>query len=439
MKVIWLHSGLGQPPEPVRRAAEAGRVTILPQADLTEAALLAHRGLMTGMLFDQDAMMPLRPALARFLEAGGRWVFNGHLLRPLVEGLQPYRPIPSPGRADFRLTAQVAHPVFAGFDVRALETNRGVAGFYGRGANPPPLGAVVLNTLGRGVPVDWVWHRPAGGAILSHAGNDLAQMATLHGIGDRVWSKLIDWAAGGPCVAAEAPRVTQAPAPGGFYDPAPARDPGPAPRLIAVNAGTYYHIETIEAPRYRGFFDLAVAPERIGSVLTPDDILFVTCRTPPQRMIAQRRVLASHLAAGGTIVAMGESRSDLWLPQVAFTPTETNWWWWLTPGADLGVRRAGGHPLLEGLSDADVTWHLHGHFDPPAGAQVLVRDGEGRAIAYDDRVSTPGRMIVASLDPCYHHGSHFMPATTRFLDRFLPNLRRLTAAEVAACAKTGLP
>lgn len=432
MSVIWLQSGHGQPPEPIRSAAGQGRVTILPQADLTEAALLSHRGLMTGMLFDQDAMMALRPALARFLDAGGRWVFNGHLVRPLVEGPGPYQPIPSPRRADFDLRARVGHPVFAGFDLKELEANNGVAGFYGRGANPPPVGAVVLNTLGQGVPVDWVWHRPEGGAIFSHAGNDLAQIATMHGLGAMVWAGLIAWADGGPCTPADAPRVVDAPAPGRFCEPAPPPATGDAARLIAVNAGSYFHIQTLEGPRYRGAFDLVIAPERIGSVLTPDDVLFVTCRTPPHRMIAQRRLLATHLAAGGTIVAMGESRSDLWLPQVAFTPTETNWWWWLTPGADLGVRRAGAHPLLEGMGDADVTWHLHGHFDPPAGAQVLLRDGEGRAIAYDDRVSTPGRMIVTSLDPCYHHGSHFMPATTRFLDRFLPNLRRLIASKVPA-------
>lgn len=432
MSVIWLHSGHGQAPEPVRRAAGTGRVTILPQAELTEAALMAHRGLITGMLFDQDAMMPLRPALARFLDAGGRWVFNGHLVRPLVEGLHPYRPIPAPRRADFDLTRQVAHPIFAGFDLKELEANNGVAGFYGRGSNPPPARAVVLNTLGEGGAVDWVWHRPSGGAIFSHAGNDLAQIATMHGIGARVWANLIDWADGGPCIPPDAPRITQAPAPGRFSEPVAARASEGAPRLIAVNAGTYYHIQSLEGPRYRDVFDLAIAPERIGSTLTPDDVLFVTCRTPPQRMIAQHAHLAAHLAAGGTIVAMGESRSDLWLPQVAFTPTDTNWWWWLTPGADLGVRRTGEHPLLDGLSDADVTWHLHGHFDPPASAQILVRDGEGRAIAYEDRLDTRGRMIVTSLDPCYHHGSHFMPATTRFLDRFLPNLRRVIASEVRA-------
>ncbi len=404
----------------------AGRLTVLRQSDLSAADLLAHGGLITGQLFDQDAMMPLRPALAQFLNAGGRWVFNGHLVRPLVEGLQPYQPIAAPKRADFTLTAQVLHPIFSGFDVSDLEANNGVAGFFGRGANPPPAGAVILNTLGNGVPVDWVWHRPAGGAIFSHAGNDLAQIATMHGIGARVWDTLIDWAAGGKCVDADAPRVTQAPPVEPFTTPAPARVAREHPRLIAVSAGTYFHIQSLEGPRYRELFDLVIAPEQIGATLSPLDVLFVPCRTPPQRMIAQRRRLAAHLAAGGTILAMGESRSDLWLPHVQFTGTDTNWWWWLTPGADLGVRIANPHPLLDGMGDADVTWHLHGHFDPPADAQVLVQDRDGRAIAYDDRSSTAGRMIVTSLDPCYHHGSHFMPATTRFLDKFLPNLRHLT-------------
>lgn len=427
MSVIWLQSGHVGVPEPIQVAAQAGRVTVLDQADLTPAALLAHRGLITGMLFDQNAAMALRPALMQFLDAGGRWVFSGHLVRPLVKGLAPYRPIPSPRRTDFRLTAQVPHPLFDGIDLAELETNNGVAGFYGRGCNPPPAGAVVLNTLGEGVPVDWVWHRPQGGAIFSHAGNDLAQIAAMHGYGAQIWARLIDWAAGGPCAADTAPRTKTAPHDAAFAMPRPPRVvPGSRPRLIATNAGTYYHIETLEGPRYRDTFDLVIPPEDIGTTLAPRDILFVACRTPPQRMIAQRDNLVAHLAQGGTVVAMGESGSHEWLPHVAFTPTPTNWWWWLTPGADLGVRIAApDHPLLAGMADRDVTWHLHGHFAPPEGAQVLVRDAAGRAVMLDDPVSTPGRMIVTSLDPVYHHGSHFMPATTRFLDRFLSNLRRV--------------
>lgn len=195
-------------------------------------------------------------------------------------------------------------------------------------------------------------------------------------------------------------------------------------RLIAPSSGTYYHIESLQAPRYAGWIDLVTAPEALSTDLRPEDALLVPCRTPPQRMIAQRDVVAAHLDAGGTVIAMGESRSDLWLPGVRFTSCPTNWWWWLDPGADLGNRvTAPDHPLLRGIGKAEVTWHLHGHFDLPDGATPLVTDGEGQAILYLDEVSTPGRMLITSLDPMFHHGSHFMPATTRFLDLFLPNLK----------------
>ena len=376
--------------------------------------------------------MALRPALERFPRCRRTLV-----LQRSCDASAPRRSDAVPGHDGAeaqRISALIArhpHPVFAGIDVASLETNRGVAGFYGRGCNPPPPGAVVINTLGpRDVAVDWVWHRPGGGAFFSHAGNDLAQIATMHGIGAQIWQNIVGM--GPPAAPASAamkpgsvPSVAMA---AGLLHDTPgidaSRAPGAHPRLIATNAGTYYQIEALEGARYRAIFDDVVAPEALDRVLTPDDTLLVSCRTPPTRMIAQRERVARHLEAGGTVIAMGESRSDLWLPHVAFTPVETNFWWWLTPGADLGLRIAAPeHPLMSGMADRDVTWHLHGWFVPPEGAEVLVTDDEGRAIAYDDRVSTPGRMIVTSLDPMYHHGSRFMPATTRFLDRFLPNLR----------------
>jgi len=195
-------------------------------------------------------------------------------------------------------------------------------------------------------------------------------------------------------------------------------------RIVAPSSGTYYHIESLEAPRYAEVFDVVTTPEELGAVLTPDDCLFVPCRTPAQRMIAQKELVAGHLAAGGTVVATGESRSDLWLPGIAFTSVPTNWWWWLDPEADLGNRiSAPGHPLVRDMDKAHITWHLHGWFALPGGATVLAEDAEGRAIFYEDRVTTPGQMIITSLDPMFHHGSHFMPAATLFLDRFLPNLK----------------
>src|SRR5262249_51191465 len=49
---------------------------------------------------------------------------------------------------------------------------------------------------------------------------------------------------------------------------------------------------------------------------------------------------------------------------------------------------------------------------------------DGGAVLYLDRVSSRGTMLVTSLDPLYHYGSYFMPATERFLDGFLPWVTR---------------
>jgi hypothetical protein len=191
--------------------------------------------------------------------------------------------------------------------------------------------------------------------------------------------------------------------------------------MLAVHGGTHYQIEALEG-RYARWFAATARPEALPDLHAFDAVL-VTCRTPGFRITAAAPALRRFLDRGGCVVAMGETRPDLWLPGARFTPEPTDWWWWLTPGAALGVRIAApGHPLLGGLADRDLTWHLHGWFDPPPGATVLATDGQGRAIFYADRASTGGLIVATTLDPFYHHGSHFMPATTRFLDGFLPAL-----------------
>nr|WP_272213677.1 hypothetical protein [Marinicella sp. W31]MDC2879633.1 hypothetical protein [Marinicella sp. W31] len=429
MSVLYVKSAYVGPSKTFRVAEAEGLVTIVAQSDLSAEHLASHRGLITGNQLDQNAMLALKQALTAFLDCGGRWFFNGHMLRPLVDGMPQYRPIAEPKRADFDLAAVNAHPVFDGIDLKKLETNNGVAGFYGRGCNPPPEGAVVVNGLGpEYVPVDWVWARPKGGRIFSHAGNDLATMGREWDLPPTLAERIIQWANGGDCADpvtatrhgdSYRARLAEAEAYPGFASRLAA-----SKRIVAPSSGCYYQIHSLEGPRHTEAFDMITSPEALDGVLRPDDTLWVPCRTPAQRMIAQRPVIDRHLAAGGTVVALGESLSHLWLPNVKFTQTPTNWWWWLERDADLGVRISKpAHPLMAGMTDRDVTWHLHGWFDPPDGAEVLVRDGDGGAIFYIDEVSTPGRMIVSSLDPMFHHGSHFMPATTRFLDRFIPNLK----------------
>ena len=191
--------------------------------------------------------------------------------------------------------------------------------------------------------------------------------------------------------------------------------------MLAIHPGAYYHIECLEAPRYASRFTRLVRPEDLGSTdLEAFRVLLVPCRTPANRMIAHRERLLGYLDQGGTIVATGESHSHLWLPSFAFHPHPTNYWWWLEEGADLGVTvTASEHELFRYLEPEALTWHLHGWFDPPPGADVLATNATGGAILFDDRSTTNGRMILTTLDSFYHHRSHFMPATTRFLDGFL--------------------
>lgn len=195
--------------------------------------------------------------------------------------------------------------------------------------------------------------------------------------------------------------------------------------ILAIHPGTYYHIESLEGPRYAGYFDKLARPEELATLdLSPFKVVVVPCRTPADRMMPHAAKLKAYLDAGGTIVATGESNSELWLPNVRFHSQPTNFWWWLTPGADLGVRVAKPeHSLFGYIDEQAITYHLHGWFDVPEGAEVLAVNEIRKPILYIDRVTTKGCMVVTSLDPFYHHGSHFMPATTQLLNGFLPWVR----------------
>ncbi|CAB3860861.1 MULTISPECIES: hypothetical protein [Achromobacter] len=202
------------------------------------------------------------------------------------------------------------------------------------------------------------------------------------------------------------------------------------PLIAALDAGTYYHDRTFQTPDLAPYFGRRIyLPELDDAALADCDALIVSCRTHPDLLVAQRARFARFLAAGKTLVAMGETASHRWLDGVQWTDCEVNFWWWKTPGADSGLRVARPeHPLFSYLTLADATWHQHGTFTPPPGAVSLIDKAGAGSVLYEDTRSTPGRLIVTSLDPMYHHGSYFMPAASRFLRGFLPWLKDSTPA-----------
>lgn len=199
-------------------------------------------------------------------------------------------------------------------------------------------------------------------------------------------------------------------------------------RVVALDAGTYYHHRTFHTPAFQPHLDRTIyLPELDDTSLEDCDALIVSCRTSPSLLLPHKQRFADFLARGKTLVAMGETRAHLWLDGVDWTPCETNFWWWREPGADSGLRLvAPDHGLFDYLALADATWHQHGTFRVPEGARSLIDKRGAGSVLYEDSCSTAGRLIVTSLDPMYHHGSHFMPATTRFLSGFLPWLRDST-------------
>ena len=198
-------------------------------------------------------------------------------------------------------------------------------------------------------------------------------------------------------------------------------------RLAAVYGGSAPHHRALNEPKYaRWLADCIYLPELPNADLTEYDGVIVPERLHAGRLHAARPRLLEMLERAGTVVLFGEQpvcarQPRGWLPGLDWEYRPTNYWWWLEPGATSGLRaQHPEHDLWRHLTLKDATWHQHGVYRAPPGADVLISTDDGGAILYIDRVSTPGTLLVAALDPMYHFGSYFMPATERFLDKFMP-------------------
>lgn len=193
-QVIYVLSTDNPMPAVFAAAMAQGKIRPVRQDRLSAGEIAGAAGLIACVGLDQVGMMEHRQAVEAMLDAGGGTVFCGHVLRPFVDRLELFVPLTGNRRSDYVLTRLADHPVFAGIDAKTLEANRGVAGFYGRGHNPPPSGATVLTGLGPDLaPVDWVWHRPAGGALFVHSGNDLWGVGDDPAVKAQIAHRLVSW------------------------------------------------------------------------------------------------------------------------------------------------------------------------------------------------------------------------------------------------------
>lgn len=197
--ILFIQSDDGELPKALQKSISAGIVKVTRQVDLTDQDFENAYGLLTTIYLDQIDFVMRRGAIFGFLKKGGRIVFNGHVVRPFIEGLRPFVPLSLRRRSDLQLHRLGAHSVFEGIDTIVLEEQMGVAGFYGRGHNPPLAGA--LNIIGIGpdrLPVDWEWLLPDGGGLFVHSGNDIWSVSDDEDVNACMAERLVLWAAGKP-------------------------------------------------------------------------------------------------------------------------------------------------------------------------------------------------------------------------------------------------
>lgn len=197
-------------------------------------------------------------------------------------------------------------------------------------------------------------------------------------------------------------------------------------RKIAVfYSGSSQHSRTYKTSEFGQYVD-AIIPVRhfADADLTPYDVLIIPSQSHLRLLDENVEKIHAFANEGKTVVVFGPQHRE-WLPAHKWEFRETNFWWWLEPGADSGLRLTGPDSDLftKYLTLADATWHQHGVYWPTDGCETLVSTVDGGSVLYIDRVNTKGTWVLTTLDPDYHYGSYFMPATERFLRGFMPWLK----------------
>ncbi|MFE4501075.1 hypothetical protein ACFRFQ_14550 [Rhodococcus sp. NPDC056743] len=400
-------------------------VSLIDCYSLTDGALASHSVLVISSNVDQVHLARNRDVIRRFLDAGKVVIFNGHLDQDWLPGARHFEPVLPKTRSLYVVTDVVEHPIFDGVDKRHMTERKGVAGFFARGHHPVPDGAEVLVRLIGGQQVTYIDRVSTAGTILVHATGDLfGYAAGLHNnTAAKIPQQLAHWAASEADALASSPR-RQSEHVDAWAPIQASAGTGTGSGVAAVFGGNSHHHNALTTPKYAQDLTggLLYLPELADTDLSGYDAVIVPERIHRGLLNAAAPRILEYLAGGGTVVSFsgGEPLPEF-LPGVRWEHRPTNYWWWLEPGADLGMSTPHPeHSFFEYLGLSDCTWHFHGAVHPPAGAEILLTLPNGDVLAYVDQVSTRGTLVVATLDPMSHYGAYFMPATERFLDGFMP-------------------
>ncbi|WP_066147830.1 phosphate starvation-inducible protein PhoH [Haladaptatus sp. R4] len=161
--------------------------------DLTRIDLSSIAGLVVSSQADQEYLHRHRDRIRELLDAGGVVAFSGHLSRPWLPGAGCFEPKEIESHGDYTVVEETDHPVFDGVSMADLTHQRGVAGFFARGYNPPPEHATTILRLPGGEPIVYVDEGSTGGTVFAHSGNDLISFGRRSTTAARVPTQLVEW------------------------------------------------------------------------------------------------------------------------------------------------------------------------------------------------------------------------------------------------------
>ena len=195
-------------------------------------------------------------------------------------------------------------------------------------------------------------------------------------------------------------------------------------RTIGVlDGGNAYHARTFQTPKYAAYIAQRIPLRTLQSLeqLEKLDVLIVPSQLHLGEIERCAPLVHAFSERGKIVVVLGPQPLE-WIPNQRWEYRPTNFWGWLEEGADSGLRFPSEqtHSFYDYFDLAMCTWHQHGVYHPVEGTKTLVETDDGAAVLYIDQVSTKGTWVVTTLDPDYHFGSYFMPATERFLDQLFP-------------------
>ena len=176
--------------------------------------------------------------------------------------------------------------------------------------------------------------------------------------------------------------------------------------VVALHSGSAAETRTFAAYRCR----LAdVVDTRHGAVLHDADVVWVPEGTPRRRLTALAPALEAVLDRGGAVLLFGDHQAG-WPAHVR---------WTFRPAGGAGQTTIGAAWWDTEVGAAAAALHHHGVLAPPNGAEVLLAAPDGAAVAYLDRASTAGTMLVSTIDPLAHFGHTRAPNAAGFLDELL--------------------